>query len=127
VWSVTSFSELRRDGMKTDRVRRNGVTAGSFVSQCLRATEGPVIAASDYVSAVADLIRNWVPRRYVTLGTDGYGRSDTRASLRKFFGVDRTSIAFAAIIALVEEGTLEVVASSAFKTRYSYDPPDPAV
>jgi pyruvate dehydrogenase E1 component len=125
VWSVTSFSELRRDGLRTDRARRNGVTAESFASQCLKATDGPVIAASDYVSAVADLIRNWVPNRYVSLGTDGYGRSDTRASLRKFFGVDRTSIAFAAIIALVEEGTLDTSTSADFKSRYGYNPPDP--
>ena len=114
VWSVTSFTELRRDG-------RNGA---DFVRQSLSTTEGPVIAASDYVSAVADLIRNWVPRRYVTLGTDGFGRSDTRASLRKFFGVDRTSIAFAAIGALVEEGALENSVRSEFKTRYGYTPSD---
>jgi pyruvate dehydrogenase E1 component len=125
VWSVTSFSELRRDGLRTDRSFRNGSSAESFVSQCLGTVEGPVIAASDYVSAVADLIRNWVPKRYVTLGTDGYGRSDTRASLRKFFGVDRTSITFAAIGALVKEGTLEASAGADFKARYSYDPPDP--
>ena len=120
VWSVTSFTELRRNGLQTDRARHKGAEGETVVSQCLSPTEGPVIAASDYVSAVADLIRNWVPRRYVSLGTDGFGRSDTRASLRKFFGVDRTSIAFAAVGALVQDGVLEASISSEFKTRYGF-------
>jgi pyruvate dehydrogenase E1 component len=124
VRSVTSFTELRRDGLATDRARRAGADAKAVVEQCLGAAEGPVIAASDYVSAVADLIRTWVSRRYVTLGTDGFGRSDTRASLRKYFGVDRTSIAFAAIGALVDEGVLEESVRSQFKTRYGFTPPD---
>ena len=124
VWSVTSFTELRRDGLATDRARRAGADAKAVVEQCLGATEGPVIAASDYVSAVADLIRTWVPGRYVTLGTDGFGRSDTRASLRRYFGVDRTNIAFAAIGALVDEGVLEESIKSQFKTRYGFTPPD---
>jgi pyruvate dehydrogenase E1 component len=70
-----------------------------WVAQCLAPTRGPVIAASDYVSAVADLVRPWVPgeRPYVALGTDGFGRSDTRASLRKFFGVSREDIVAAVL------------------------------
>jgi pyruvate dehydrogenase E1 component len=108
VWSVTSFTELRRDGLEVDRARRTGAVASRcWVEECLGPTNGPVIAASDYVSALADLIRPWVPRKYISLGTDGFGRSDTRASLRKFFGVDRTSIALAAVGALVEEGSLD--------------------
>jgi pyruvate dehydrogenase E1 component len=88
VWSVTSFTELRRDGREAKK---------SWVAQCLEGGKGPVIAASDYVSALADLIREWVPGRYVTLGTDGFGRSDTRAKLRAYFGVDRDSIVRAAL------------------------------
>jgi len=88
VWSVTSFTELRRDGRTAKK---------SWVAQCLEGGKGPVIAASDYVSALADLIREWVPGRYVTLGTDGFGRSDTRAKLRAYFGVDRDSIVRAAL------------------------------
>jgi pyruvate dehydrogenase E1 component len=108
VWSVTSFTELRRDGLEVDRARRTGAAVSlCWVEQCLGPTNGPVIAASDYVSSLADLIRPWVPRRYVSLGTDGFGRSDTRASLRKFFGVDHASIALAAVGALVEEGLLD--------------------
>jgi pyruvate dehydrogenase E1 component len=109
VWSVTSFTELRRDGM--DASRWNRLNAGAprrgFVEQCLAETKGPVIAASDYVSAVADLIRPWVPRRYTALGTDGFGRSDTRAALREFFEVDRNSIALAALAALAEDGAID--------------------
>ena len=101
VWSVTSFTELRRDGMETERARRFGEEeAASWVERCLGPTQGPIVAASDYVSAVADLIRPYVPRKYVALGTDGFGRSDTRASLRAFFEVDAKHIALAALAAL---------------------------
>jgi pyruvate dehydrogenase E1 component len=91
VWSVTSFTELRRDGRSAKK---------SWVEQCLGGGKGPVIAASDYVSALADLIREWVPGKYVTLGTDGFGRSDTRAALRAHFGVDREAVVRAALGAL---------------------------
>jgi pyruvate dehydrogenase E1 component len=100
VWSVTSFTELRRDGMLAERARRLGGKAVSWVEQCLAGTSGPVLAASDYVNAVADLIRAYVPRRYVALGTDGFGRSDTRAALRAFFEVDAAHIAHAALAEL---------------------------
>jgi pyruvate dehydrogenase E1 component len=100
VWSVTSFTELRRDGMQVERARRLGAQATSWVQRCLEPTKGPVIAASDYVRAVADLIRPYVPRSYVALGTDGFGRSDTRAALRAFFEVDAKSIVLAALAAL---------------------------
>jgi pyruvate dehydrogenase E1 component len=88
VWSVTSFTELRRDGRSAKK---------PWVAQCLAEGKGPVVAASDYVSALADLIREWVPGKYVTLGTDGFGRSDTRAALRAHFGVDRAGIVQAAL------------------------------
>jgi pyruvate dehydrogenase E1 component len=100
VWSVTSFTELRRDGMEAERSRRLGGQAKSWVESSLEKTGGPVVAASDYVSALADLIRPYVPRKYVALGTDGFGRSDTRAALRAFFEVDARSIAIAALAAL---------------------------
>ena len=99
-WSVTSFTELRRDGMKAERATRYGKPEKSWVAQCLQKTEGPVIAASDYVSAVADLIRPYIDRHYVALGTDGFGRSDTRAALRNFFEVDARHIAVAALAAI---------------------------
>jgi pyruvate dehydrogenase E1 component len=95
VYSVTSFTELRRCAREDDGAGRT-----SWIAQQLPATGTPIVAASDYVSSVADLIRPWVADRYIALGTDGYGRSDTRAALREFFGVDRKSIAQAARSAL---------------------------
>ncbi len=103
VWSVTSWTELRWDGMALERAtRQGGERSESWVERCLGPTAGPIVAASDYVRAVADLIRPYLPeeRRYVALGTDGFGRSDTRARLRAFFEVDRDSIVRAALVAL---------------------------
>jgi len=100
IWSVTSFTELRRDGMQAERARRYGGTAKSWVEQCLKGPRGPVVAASDYVSAVADLIRPYIKGQYVALGTDGFGRSDTRAALRDFFEVDARHITLAALAAI---------------------------
>jgi pyruvate dehydrogenase E1 component len=116
VWSVTSFTELRRDGMKAERARRFGATAKSWVEQCLENTEGPVIAASDYVRAVPDLIRPFIDRPYTALGTDGFGRSDTRAALRAFFEVDARHVAIAALAAIDP-----ALVGSALR-RYGIDP-----
>jgi len=107
VWSVTSWSELRWDGLASSgpsaAIRETRTeTSKAWITQCLEGTKGPIVATSDYVSAVADLPRAWAPpgRRYVALGTDGFGRSDTRLALRKFFGVDRDAIVAAALAAL---------------------------
>ncbi len=103
VLSVTSWSELARDGQALERRAIAGEAAGAaFVAQQLAGTHGPIIAATDYVRAVPESIRAFVPagRRYLTLGTDGFGRSDTRAALREFFGVDAAAIASAAVYAL---------------------------
>jgi len=110
VWSVTSFTELRRDGLSIERDNRYNPERDpkpSWVEQCLNDTTGPVIASTDYMRSVADLIRTWVPRRYVTLGTDGFGRSDTRAALRDFFEVDRHHVVISTLKALADEGTIE--------------------
>ncbi len=110
VWSVTSFTELRREGMDVDRWNRlhpGAEPRRTHVEQCLASTAGPVIAATDYLRTVGDLIRNWVPRRYTVLGTDGFGRSDTRAALRDFFEVDRRHVSVAALHALAEEGAVD--------------------
>ncbi|HDR9510193.1 pyruvate dehydrogenase (acetyl-transferring), homodimeric type [Burkholderia cepacia] len=109
VWSVTSFTELQRDGMEAERRARLDDDAYStpYVTAALATTRGPVIAATDYVRAVPELIRAYVPRRYVTLGTDGFGRSDTRDALRAFFEVDRASIVLAALKALADDGELD--------------------
>jgi pyruvate dehydrogenase E1 component len=128
VWSVTSFTELRRDGLNAERHHRLHPDAApilSWVEQCLVPTTGPVVAVSDYLRAVPDLIRTWVPRRYVTLGTDGFGRSDTRAALRRFFEVDRHHIAVAALQALADEGTLDRAPVRQALARYGIDPDPP--
>ena len=107
VWSATSFNELRRDGIKTERWNSqhpNEQPKVSYVETCLGPHKGPVIASTDYLRAFADQIRAWVPHRYVVLGTDGYGRSDTREALRDFFEVDRRHIAAAALKALADDG-----------------------
>jgi pyruvate dehydrogenase E1 component len=109
VWSVTSWTELQRDGIDCERRSRVDFAAPApipYATQQLAATRGPVIAASDYVRALPELIRAFVPRRYVTLGTDGFGRSDTRQGLRDFFEIDARAIAFAALKALVDENDL---------------------
>jgi pyruvate dehydrogenase E1 component len=109
VWSVTSFTELHRDGVAAERAERlckEEATTPAYVSSQLAASRGPVIAATDYVRAVPELIRAYVPRPYVTLGTDGFGRSDTRAALREFFEVDRVSILIAALKSLADDGDI---------------------
>ncbi|MCM2251119.1 MAG: pyruvate dehydrogenase (acetyl-transferring), homodimeric type, partial [Ramlibacter sp.] len=104
VFSVTSWSELARDGRACERqgMEPGAAPAVSFVARQLAASRGPIVAASDYVRAVPEAIRAFIPdgRRYLTLGTDGFGRSDTRAALREFFGVDAASIVKAALAAL---------------------------
>jgi pyruvate dehydrogenase E1 component len=103
VWSVTSFSELQREGIAVERANRLHPTAeprASYVQQCLGGSDAPVIAATDYVRSVSEQIRPWVDSSYDTLGTDGFGRSDYREVLRRFFEVDRQHIALAALHAL---------------------------
>ena len=105
IWSVTSFNELRRDGLEAERWNRLHPEAEprlSYVEQCLNDSQGPVVAATDYMKAFADQIRPFVHKRYIVLGTDGFGRSDTREKLRRFFEVDRRHVAVAALKALAE-------------------------
>jgi pyruvate dehydrogenase E1 component len=124
VWSVTSFTELQRDGMAAERLERLGETAPvPYVTAALAASHGPVIAATDYVRAIPELIRAYVPSRYVTLGTDGFGRSDTRAALREFFEVDRASIVIAALKALADEGGIEAGVVGEARRRYGKGAP----
>jgi pyruvate dehydrogenase E1 component len=106
VFSVTSWSELARDGQACRSAERGGGTvSNSYVAQQFAQRSGPIVAATDYVRAVPESIRAFVPegRRYVTLGTDGFGRSDTRAALRDFFGVDAASITREALLALDDD------------------------
>ena len=109
VWSVTSFNELRRDGHEVDRWNKlNPASAPreAHAYHCLKDTQGPVIAATDYVKMYADQIRAWVPHDYAVLGTDGFGRSDTRAQLRKHFEVDCHFIVLTALERLNKAGSI---------------------
>jgi pyruvate dehydrogenase E1 component len=128
VWSVTSWSELRREGLDAERWNRLHPEAEPrlpFVSRCLARRSGPAVAASDYLKLVADQIRPFVPGRYTALGTDGYGRSDTRRKLRQFFEVDRVHVALAALQALAAEGAVERGRVSEAIEKYGVDPGKP--
>ena len=130
VWSVTSFTELARDGHAVERRNRlhpEDAARSTYVEDCLTKAKGPVIAATDYVRAYAEQIRPWVSGRYVVLGTDGYGRSDTREALRRFFEVDRHHVVLAALKALADEGKLAPKKVGEAMERYGIDPdrPDP--
>ncbi len=128
VWSVTSFNELRRDGLAVERRNRLHPEAKpkqSYVSQCLGNTTIPTIAATDYMKTYADQIRQFVPGIYLALGTDGYGRSDTRAKLRSFFEVDRYHIAVAALKVLADAGATPTATVSDAIKRYDINPDKP--
>jgi len=106
IWSVTSFNELRRDGMETERLNLLNPAEKpkkSYVQKCLEKRDGPVIAASDYTRAFSDQIRPYTDKSFYSFGTDGYGRSDTRKNLRKFFEVDKEHIVAYALSALAKE------------------------
>ena len=124
IWSVTSFNELRRDGLSVERYNRmhpDATPKQSYISQQLAGRKGPIIAATDYMRLYADQIRSFVDAPLVTLGTDGYGRSDTRAQLRHFFEVNAKFIVVAALKALVDQGELKPsVVVDAIK-RYGID------
>jgi pyruvate dehydrogenase E1 component len=125
VWSVTSFTELRRDGIAAERWSRLHSTEPprmSFVEQQLREREGPVVAATVYMRAFPDGIRAFIPGRYGVLGTDGFGRSDYRVRLRRFFEVDRQHVVVAALAALARDGVLDPTIVTAAVTRYGIDP-----
>ncbi|MBQ0742481.1 MAG: pyruvate dehydrogenase (acetyl-transferring), homodimeric type [Pseudomonas sp.] len=125
IWSVTSFNELRRDGLDVERWNRLHPTKKprqSFVEQSLAKHTGPVIASTDYMKLFAEQIRQWVPGTFKVLGTDGFGRSDSRSKLRHFFEVDRYWVAYSALSALVESGDLKPkVLTDALKT-FGIDP-----
>ncbi len=132
VWSATSFTELRREGQDAERwsmLHPEAKPRLPYVEQCLAKHEGPVVAASDYTRAFADQIRPYIPRDrvYTVLGTDGYGRSDSRAKLREFFEVNRHYVALATLKSLADEGSVTpaVVAQAIRKYGINPDKPNP--
>jgi pyruvate dehydrogenase E1 component len=131
IWSVTSFTELRREGIETERwnlLNADKKQKQSYVTECLAKAEGPVIASTDYMRLFADQIRTYVPQRYVVLGTDGYGRSDSREALRNFFEVDRYHVVVATLKALADEGKLPATKAAEALKKYNIDVkrPNPA-
>jgi pyruvate dehydrogenase E1 component len=128
VWSVTSFTELRRDGIEVERWNMLHPTEEprrAYVAERLGGRDGPVVASTDWIRAYADQIRQWVPSRYRVLGTDGFGRSDYRSSLRRFFEVDRHYVTIAALSELAEEGVVDRARVKEAIDRYEIDPDAP--
>ncbi|OHV13448.1 pyruvate dehydrogenase (acetyl-transferring), homodimeric type [Kushneria phosphatilytica] len=132
VWSVTSFNELRREALEYDRQQflvPDEKREKPWVTQQLEGREGPVIASTDYMKLYADQIRAWVPQHFYVLGTDGFGRSDTREALRRFFEVDRYFVTVQALRALAERGEIEAKVVTDAMKKYDIDParPNPLV
>ncbi len=131
IWSVTSFNELRKDGLEVERWNRlhpMEKPQQSYVEQCLPKTGAPVITATDYLKSYGDQIRSFVSDSYTTLGTDGFGRSDSREKLRHFFEVDRKFVVLAALTALYEQGDIEntLLAEAIEKLGINADKANPA-
>jgi pyruvate dehydrogenase E1 component len=129
LWGCPSFTELARDGHAVERwnlLHPTEPPRRSHVESCLAGTEGPVVAATDYMRAFAEQIRAFVPRRYLVLGTDGFGRSDTREKLRHFFEVDARWVAVASLKALADEGTIPAARVAEAIAKYGIDPAKPA-
>lgn len=128
IWSVTSFNELHRD---CENIQRSNMLAPeskrklTYIEQCLENHDGPVIAATDYVRTYANQIRPYISRSYTVLGTDGFGRSDTRENLRHFFEVDRYYIAVAALYALANDGLIPMSQVTSALKKYQIDPNKP--
>jgi pyruvate dehydrogenase E1 component len=128
IWSCPSFTQLARDGNECARwnlLHPAKPPRPSHVGECLKDTRGPVIASTDYVRAFAEQIRPFVPRRYTVLGTDGFGRSDTREKLRYFFEVDRHWVTLASLAALAEDGAIERQKLADAIKKYGIDPEKP--
>ncbi len=129
VWSTTSINELRRDAQSVSRwnlLNPEQEARKSYVEECLEGREGPVVASTDYIRLYADQLREYIPRRYKVLGTDGFGRSDSRSKLREFFEVNRYYVTVAALKALQEEGKLEASVVAKAIQKFNINPEKPA-
>jgi pyruvate dehydrogenase E1 component len=132
IWSVPSFNELRREGQRTTRwnmLHPDEKPRISYVESCLGKAKGPVVAATDYMKSYADQIREYIPGTFRVLGTDGFGRSDSRERLRRFFEVDRYFITVAALSALADDNVIESRLVGEAIKKFEIDPekPDPSI
>jgi pyruvate dehydrogenase E1 component len=130
VWSVTSFNELRRDALEVERwnqLHPEEEPRQCYIEQALAGRPGPYVAATDYMKIVPDQIQRWVPGTFVSLGTDGFGRSDARKALREHFEVDRHYVAVTALKALADDGAIDQKTVARAIEKYGIDPgrPDP--
>jgi len=128
VWSVTSFNELRKDGLEVERynlLNPDKDQKKSYVEKCLEKTEGPILAASDYMRMNSDQIRPYINKSFYSLGTDGFGRSDTRKNLRKFFEVDKEHVVAYGLSILAKEQLLPSKYASEAIKKYKIDPNKP--
>jgi pyruvate dehydrogenase E1 component len=124
IWSVTSFNELRKDGMAIERknlLNPSEEPEKSYVEKCLNKKDGPIIAASDYMRSFADQIRPYTSKSFYSLGTDGYGRSDSRKNLRKFFEVDKEHIVTFTLSALAKEQLVPATHAERAIKKYKID------
>ena len=131
VWSATSFGGLRRDAIECERWNAlNPLKKAKipYISKIMADKEMTTVAATDHMKAVPDMIRSWIPGRYTTLGTDGFGRSDTRENLRKFFEINDQYIAAAAISSLLKENKIskDVAKTALSKLDVNPDAPEPS-
>ena len=128
VYSVTSFSELRKNALQIERwnlLHPNDAKKQTYIQQALLDQTGPFVAATDYMKTVPDQIRQWIPGQYAVLGTDGFGRSDSRAELRAFFEVDRHYVVIAALAALAREGKFDAQTVAKAMQAFGIDPEKP--
>jgi len=124
VWSVTSWNELHRDGLAVERAllrHPDRAAAVPVVTELLGKSPGPVVAVSDWMRAVPEQIRPWVPNTYVTLGTDGFGFSDTRPAARRYFNTDAESVVVATLEALARDGDIDPSVAVAAAREYRID------
>ncbi|MBS3822996.1 MAG: pyruvate dehydrogenase (acetyl-transferring), homodimeric type, partial [Wenzhouxiangellaceae bacterium] len=129
IWSVTSFNELRKDAVassRRSRIKPEEPGENSYIGRQLANRDGPVVAATDYVRSYADQVRAFIPQRdYLVLGTDGFGRSDTRENLRRFFEVDRYQVAYTAMAGLYQRDEISESELVAAREKLGVDPDKP--
>lgn len=128
VWSATSFNLLAKEGREVERwnlLHPQEPKKEPYITQVLKNTEGPIVAATDYIKQYSDQVRAFVPRHYAVLGTDGFGRSDSRENLRSFFEVNRYYIALVALNSLAEEGKIDKSLVSKAIELYHLNPEKP--